>query len=111
MGNLVTYVKADTVNIPFPYPVGAYLGKILDDFRMIRVKLRHTCPEGKRIITCVSRFDPFGQEIFLIDKEPVVIRGSLLFLTDILPGKEVRAAMVENTVQHNADTGLMSFLH
>ena len=111
VGDLVSHIIADAVDVKFPDPVLADAAEIVDHFLVVGVQLGHPVREGEGIETGVSGVRSFLQIVPVVDHEPVRVRRFLLLFQHVQPGGETAAAVVEHRVHHDADAVFMRLFH
>ena len=103
VGDLVSHVKADPVDVVFPDPVLTHPAEVLDHFLVVCIEFGHPVCEGKGIepsvpgVPCLPDLGP------VLHHEPFRIGGRSPFFLYIQPGREFPPAVVEHSVHHDAD--------
>ena len=111
VGDLISHVITDSVDVKFPDPVLADAAEIVDHLIVIGVQLGHPVREGEGIEPGVPGISSFFQIVPVLNHEPVGVSGFFLLFQHVQPGSEAAAAVVEHRVNHNADAVLMRLFH
>ena len=111
MGNFISHVKPDSVNIEFADPVFAYFTEVLNYFFVICIQLWHSISKCKWIKPSISRICPFFDCFPVMDHKPVCIRRFFFFLQNIQPWCKLSSTMIEHGVHHDPNPMLMRLFY
>ena len=104
----VCNIHTKRIDIVFFHPRFAHVQQIFPYFGIVRIELGHAVRKCKRIIIAVPRFTAAG-EIEIIDDIPRCVFRFVAVFKHVLPCKKIRARMIENAVEHNADAAFVRF--
>lgn len=110
VADLVAHVEAQAVDAVAPHPVFAQADQVLLQAGVVGVQLGHAAVEGKGKILAGAGV-PFCGEGPLVHEEPVPPGGGRPMGHHVPPGGEVRPAVVEHGVQHDADALFVGLPH
>ena len=101
---LVGHVEPPTVDVELPYPIQADVYEISRRLRIARVELGHAPDIGKTLVVRQGR-DIQWVGLGII---PIPVSGILTVFDQVTESEEVRAAVIENAVEHEAHPTLVA---